>query len=93
MYIAQLGRVAFPNAQLKDVSATGTVKNGVDYTVSATVTYDRSSKNASGSRDDVGDGLLQMSLTGAANTEELCVSRMGEAQTCERGKGIFHVCV
>jgi len=66
MYLAQLGRIAFPNGTLKDVTATGTVKNGVDYTVSATVTYDRP-------KEDVGDGVLQMTLTGAANTEERCV--------------------
>jgi len=69
MYLAQLGRIAFPDGTLKDVTATGTTKNGVDYTVSATVAYDR--PNAE--EEDVGDGLLQMTLTGAANTEERCV--------------------
>ena len=68
MYAAQLGRVAFPDATLNDVSATGTVKNGVDYTAMATVSYDRP-----GCDEGVGDGLLQMALTGASNTEERCV--------------------
>jgi len=67
MYIAQLGRIAFPNGTLRDVTATGTIKNGVDYTVSAAVRYDRPND------EDVGDGVLQMTLTGAANTEERCV--------------------
>ncbi len=64
MYCAQIGRVAFPKSQLKDVRATGTVKNGVDYSVMATVTYQQ---------DDEADGLLQFALTGAANTEERLV--------------------
>ena len=42
MYIAQFGRIAFPKSKIKDVQAVGTMKNGVDYTVMATVTYDRS---------------------------------------------------
>ena len=83
MYIAQLGRVAFPNSALKDVSATGTVKNGVDYTVGATVTYDR------GNDHSVGDGLLQMSLTGAANTEERCVLQGTKGRIIVDGP--FHV--
>lgn len=66
MYCAQIGRVAFPNAQLKDVRATGTVKNGVDYSVMATVTYQQED-------DDTEDGLLQFAVTGAANTEERLV--------------------
>ena len=69
MYCAQIGRVAFPGPgyQLKDVRATGTVKNGVDYSVMATVTYQH--------HDDetVEDGLLQFAVTGAANTEERLV--------------------
>ena len=43
MYIAQLGRIAFPNGKVKDVQAVGTMKNGVDFTVMANVTYDRPS--------------------------------------------------
>ncbi|KAL7541579.1 hypothetical protein ACHAWF_006973 [Thalassiosira exigua] len=70
MYIAQLGRVAFPGARASDVRATGTVKNGVDYTVMATVSYDRGHQKEGSS---VGDGMLQLALTGAANTEERCV--------------------
>jgi dihydrodiol dehydrogenase / D-xylose 1-dehydrogenase (NADP) len=104
MYIAQLGRIAFPNGKVKDVQAVGTMKNGVDFTVMANVTYDRSSlqycKNTrynSGSDDrcnnttssnssrdssrdhllpseeDTVEGMLQMVLTGASNTEERCV--------------------
>ena len=92
MYIAQLGRIAFPNGKVKDVQAVGTMKNGVDYTVMANVTYDRSSlqycKNtrtsSNSSRDssrdhllpseeDTVEGMLQMVLTGASNTEERCV--------------------
>ncbi|KAL7541860.1 hypothetical protein ACHAXR_011303 [Thalassiosira sp. AJA248-18] len=69
MYVAQLGQVAFPGAKLKDVKATGTVMNGVDYSVSATVTYDRNHRSES----SFGDGMLQLTLTGAANTEERCV--------------------
>lgn len=70
MYIAQLGAIAFPGSKLKDVQATGSVMNGVDYSVMATVTYDRQNDSKSSS---VGDGMLQMALTGAANTEERCV--------------------
>lgn len=88
MYIAQLGRIAFPNGKVKDVQAVGTMKNGVDYTVMATVTYDRSSlqycentRYNSGSDDRCNNtnseedtvGMLQMVLTGASNTEERCV--------------------
>ena len=74
MYIAQLGQVAFPNSSVKNVHATGNVKHGVDYTVSATVTYDRSISSDSGEESsNIGDGLLQMMLTGAANTEERCI--------------------
>jgi predicted dehydrogenase len=72
MYIAQLGQIAFPNCTLKDVQATGTVKNGVDYTVMANITYDRSNNHDSSS-SSVGDGMLQMAITGAANTEERCI--------------------
>jgi dihydrodiol dehydrogenase / D-xylose 1-dehydrogenase (NADP) len=73
MYIAQLGRVAFPGAKLKDVSARGTVKNGVDYSVMATVAYDRGENDNNNNNTMVGDGMLQMAITGAANTEERCV--------------------
>ena len=76
MYVAQFGRIAFPNSTIKNVHAMGNVRNGVDYTVAATVTYDRSSDNYTNNGEscsDVGDGLLQMTLTGAANTEERCV--------------------
>ena len=65
MYCASIGRVAFPNAQLKDVRATGTVKNEVDYSAMATVTYQY--------EDDREDGLFQFAITGAANTEERLV--------------------
>ncbi len=41
MYIAQFGRIAF-NGRVKTVQAVGSMKNGVDYSVMATVTYDRS---------------------------------------------------
>lgn len=68
MYLAQLGRVAFPDATLKDVTATGTLANGVDHTVMATVSYDRAHDP-----EAPGDGMLQMTLTGAANTEERAV--------------------
>jgi len=70
MYIAQLGQIAFPGGKVKDVTATGTVMNGVDYSVMATVTYERQNESE---RRSVGDGILQMALTGAANTEERCV--------------------
>jgi len=73
MYIAQLGQVAFPGSSVKNVQATGNVKNGVDYTVSATVTFDRSSSDDGEESSSIGDGLLQMMLTGAANTEERCL--------------------
>ena len=76
MYIAQLGQIAFPNCTVKNVQATGTVKNGVDYTVMATITYDRSTNSndsSSSSSSRVGDGMLQMAITGAANTEERCI--------------------
>jgi dihydrodiol dehydrogenase / D-xylose 1-dehydrogenase (NADP) len=65
MYCAQIGRVAFPKAQLKDVHATGLVKNGVDYSVMATVTYQHKEENE--------DGFLQFAISGAANTEERLV--------------------
>jgi len=67
MYVAQLGRVAFPDGTLKKVRADGNARNGVDYTVMATVAYEREGAA------DLGDGLLQLTLTGAANTEERCV--------------------
>lgn len=70
MYIAQLGRVAFPGGALKDVTASGTMKNGVDCSVVATISYDRE-QSADG--DDVGEGFIQMTLTGEANTEERTV--------------------
>lgn len=70
MYLAQMGKVVFPGAKLQDVSSTGTVLNGVDYTVVSTVTYDRQHQSAGST---VGDGILQLALTGAANTEERCV--------------------
>ena len=61
MYIAQLGQVAFPNSSVKNVHATGNVKHGVDYTVSATVTYDRSISSDSGEESsNIGDGLLHV---------------------------------
>jgi dihydrodiol dehydrogenase / D-xylose 1-dehydrogenase (NADP) len=63
MYLGQIGRVAFPLATLKNVGATGSVKNGVDYSVMATVTYQQ--------EDD--DGFLQFAITGAANSEERLV--------------------
>ena len=40
MYTTQLGQIVFPGGKVKDVNVTGTVMNGVDYSVMATVTYD-----------------------------------------------------
>mmetsp|Transcript_17931 Transcript_17931/g.37373 ORF Transcript_17931/g.37373 Transcript_17931/m.37373 type:complete len:389 (+) Transcript_17931:39-1205(+) len=85
MYIAQFGRLAFPDGKLKDVFATGTVKNGVDHSVMATVTYERGD-----SRDGFGeDGLLQFALTGAANTEERMVLQGTKGRVVINGP--FHV--
>ena len=72
MYVAQLGRVAFPGGTLRRVRADGNARHGVDYTVMATVAYDRGAGGAD-EDDGLGDGLLQLTLTGAANTEERCV--------------------
>ena len=89
MYIAQFGRIAFPKSKIKHVQAVGTMKNGVDYTVMTTVTYDRllQCENSNGGEHGADDicsndsssnegstvGMLQMALTGASNTEERCI--------------------
>ncbi|KAL3801945.1 hypothetical protein HJC23_010289 [Cyclotella cryptica] len=70
MYIAQFGRIAFPGGKVKHVHASGTMKNGVDCSVMATVTYE-CSENESDFVDQ--DGMMQFVLTGAANTEERLV--------------------
>ncbi|KAL7467383.1 hypothetical protein ACHAXS_007630 [Conticribra weissflogii] len=75
MYIAQFGRLAFPGGKLKDVFATGTVKNGVDHSVMATGFGE--------------DGLLQFVLTGAANTEERMVLQGTKGRVVIDGP--FHV--
>ncbi len=60
MYIAQFGRIAFPKSKIKNVQAVGTMKNGVDYTVMATVTYDRllQCENRNGGGEHGGDDII-----------------------------------
>lgn len=67
MYIASFGRLAFPNGKVKQVHATGNMKNGVDYSVMASMTYQRSESESKSMNQD---GMMQFILTGAANTEE-----------------------
>ena len=64
MYMVQLGQVAFPNASVERVQAMGTMKNGVDNTVLANIQY---------SNRDNETGMLQLYMTGEANTEERVV--------------------
>jgi dihydrodiol dehydrogenase / D-xylose 1-dehydrogenase (NADP) len=66
MYMAQLGQVAYPNANVERIQSMATMKNGIDQTVLANIMYDKNN----GSEEDEGYGMLQFYVTGAANTEE-----------------------
>ena len=68
MYIGQFGSIAFPGGKVKHVHATGNNVNGVDYSVMATVMYERNGGDLANQ-----DGMMQFVLTGAANTEERVV--------------------
>jgi predicted dehydrogenase len=84
MYIAQFGRLAFPNGRVKRVHATGNTLNGVDYSVMATVSYERGGDVMSDQ-----DGLMQFALTGAANTEERVVLQGTKGRVVVNGP--FHI--
>lgn len=83
MYLAQLGNVAFPNADVEVVQAMGTRKNGVDHTALVNVKYGKSGMLVEGSGQVAGEnssqggqsegGMLQFYVTGNANTEERVV--------------------
>lgn len=66
MYMAQLGQVAFEDAELQNVQAMGTLKNGIDHTVLVNCRY-------SFQNDGEQFGFLQFLITGQANTEERVV--------------------
>ena len=85
MYIAQFGQLAFPGGKVKDIHASGTIKNGVDHTVMATVTYQRGKSGD----EFTEDGMLQFVLTGAANTEERLVLQGTKGRVIIDGP--FHV--
>jgi len=64
MYLVQMGQIAFPGANVHEVNAVGSLKNGVDHTVAVTIVY---------KKVDGGTGFLQFYVTGEANTEERIV--------------------
>mmetsp|Transcript_50415 Transcript_50415/g.151864 ORF Transcript_50415/g.151864 Transcript_50415/m.151864 type:complete len:438 (-) Transcript_50415:282-1595(-) len=84
MYLAQLGNVAFPNADVKGVQAMGMQKNGIDHTALVNVKYGKAAMLVEGGgrqmagestsqRDESEGGMLQFYVTGNANTEERVV--------------------
>lgn len=70
MYIAQFGRIAFPGGKVKCVHACGSMKNGVDCSIMASITYERGEEESNLIDQD---GMMQFVLTGAAETEERVV--------------------
>ena len=86
MYIAQFGQLAFPGGKVKDIHASGSVKNGVDHSVMAMITYQRGEKDVDVMAED---GMLQFVLTGAANTEERMVLQGTKGRVVIDGP--FHV--
>lgn len=83
MYLAQLGNVAFPNADVRGVQAMGIQKNGIDHTSLVNVKYGESGMLVEGrgqapgekssQESESGGGMLQFYVTGNANTEERVV--------------------
>jgi dihydrodiol dehydrogenase / D-xylose 1-dehydrogenase (NADP) len=84
MYIAQFGNLAFPEGRVKQVHAVGNKMNGVDYSVMASVMYERGG-------DEIvdQDGMMQFVLTGAANTEERIVMQGTKGRVIIDGP--FHI--
>lgn len=64
MYLAHLGQVAYPDAEVEKVQAMGTTLNGVDQTILCNMMFSKGSLS-SGQK-----GMLQFYVTGSANTEE-----------------------
>jgi dihydrodiol dehydrogenase / D-xylose 1-dehydrogenase (NADP) len=67
MYMAQLGQVAYPFADVSQVQAMATMKNGVDQTILANIMYENEQQGGNVGGEN---GMLQFYVTGAANTEE-----------------------
>ena len=71
MYMAQLGQVAYPNAQVLNIQAMATKKNGIDQTILTNIMYQKEMVPESDGKDETPEkGMLQFYVTGAANTEE-----------------------
>jgi hypothetical protein len=68
VYMAHLGQVAYPNAEVERIQAMGTMKNGIDQTVLCNMMF--SSSNQKVDDQPTQNGMLQFYVTGAANTEE-----------------------
>lgn len=67
-YIANLGQVAYPGAEVEMIQAMATIKNGVDQTTLCNMMWSYGNKPVD---DETGQkGILQFYVTGSANTEE-----------------------
>jgi hypothetical protein len=63
-YMAHLGQVAYPDAEVEQIQSMGTILNGVDQTVLCNMMF------SNGSLSPGQKGMLQFYVTGSANTEE-----------------------
>ena len=68
MYMAHLGQVAYPDAEVERIQAMGTMKNGLDQTVLCNIMFSNSNQKVGNQAGQ--NGMLQFYVTGAANTEE-----------------------
>ena len=70
MYMAHLGQVAYPDAEVETIQSMSTFKNGIDQTILSNVMYAKNTE-ITDLNDETGfKGMLQFYVTGAANTEE-----------------------
>lgn len=70
MYMAHLGQVAYPDAEVENIQAMATYKNGIDQTVLANIMYTKNQEGQDERDETTSKGMLQFYVTGAANTEE-----------------------
>jgi predicted dehydrogenase len=68
MYLAHLGQVAYPGAEVEMIQTMATMKNGVDQTTLCNMMWSYGDDTVD---DETGQkGMLQYYVTGSANTEE-----------------------
>lgn len=70
MYMAHLGQVAYPDAEVETIQSMSTFKNGIDQTILSNVMYAKNTEMTDLNDETGFKGMLQFYVTGAANTEE-----------------------